>query len=269
MNPLHKIKHWFSKKRNKSFLSNSNIKNKRSIKKQIDGGKDPIKVNYKNHDIWVNNEDAAIYHLENSIEKIEKLAISSLERIPKGRSSELVCVDVGANTGLFSYFIKYYEPRTKIYLIEPDSTLIPCIKLNLRGFENIQIFNFGLSDVTSTEKFFINPASRQTNSFEYNAVAPFSKLIHEKEVNVTTLDIFFKKNNIKFCDLIKIDVQGYESKILKGGQDSFNKISLLALEASFVSTDTIESLMLASKFFNKYLPINSVLFGADLIFYND
>ena len=261
-----KIYSYFQVKENPQ-LSNPNIKNKAEILNQIKAKKKLIEVIYKEHTLWVNNEEAALYHIENSIDKIEKLAKESISMFVRNADDNIICMDIGANTGLYSYFINFFEPKTKLFVFEPDSSLIECIKLNLSKCENASINNIGIADYSGNLDLYLNEKSRQTNSFEWDAVSPFTDECKKVSVQVESIDNFCKKNNISNIDLLKIDVQGYEHKILKGAENMLKDLKILALEASFISKDTINSLSLANKYFSNYKPINQVMFGADLIFF--
>jgi len=249
-------------------LSNPNIKNKAEILNQIKAKKKHIEVIYKEHILWVNNEEAALYHIDNSIDKIEKLAKESIAMFVRNADDNIICMDIGANTGLYSYFINFFEPKTKLFVFEPDSSLIECIKLNLSKCANASINNIGIADYSGALDLFVNEKSRQTNSFEWDAVSPFADECKKVSVRVESIDNFCEKNDIPKIDILKIDVQGYEHKILQGAETMLKKLQILALEASFISKDTIKSLSLADEYFKEYKPINQVMFGADLIFYN-
>jgi hypothetical protein len=53
------------------------------------------------------------------------------------------------------------------------------------------------------------------------------------EVEVITLDGWAKKNNVKYMDYIKIDTQGSELNILKGGINILKSIRFIEVEVEF------------------------------------
>ena len=54
----------------------------------------------------------------------------------------------------------------------------------------------------------------------------------QENVSIITLDEYCKKNNIGNIDIIKIDTQGYEDKVLKGCSELIknDKINLIQVE---------------------------------------
>ena len=61
------------------------------------------------------------------------------------------------------------------------------------------------------------------------------KYSESQEVNIKTLDNYFKDKNVQEIDLLKIDTQGYEDKVLIGCQETLkkNKIKAIIVEIMF------------------------------------
>ena len=92
------------------------------------------------------------------------------------------------------------------------------IKLN--NITNVQTYNIGLSDKKG--KTILNVCLSQdglntmgANPLRFNDINPI-------EVEIDTLDNIFYNNNIN-VDFIKIDTEGYEYNILKGGEKTIKK----------------------------------------------
>lgn len=268
INFLRKIKHTlFPKPFNITeyeLKNNKDIRNPDEIIKQINQGKNVINYIYKNHNLYIFNEDATIYHILNSTEKLEKLAANCK------MNDEGVCLDIGANVGLFSYFYKYFNPNSTVHLFEPDERLIPIINLNMSSFDNYFIHNIALSNINGKESFYINDKSSQTNSKNKECVEVFGSAddIKKIEVNTTTLRDFLSSNNIEYISCLKIDVQGSEFEILANHPDILKNTNQLLLEVCFLMADAIPTINLVAPYFNNTTPINNIIMGADLKFYN-
>jgi FkbM family methyltransferase len=133
-------------------------------------------------------------------------------------------IDIGANIGTWSLYasnivgvsgtILCFEPHPKNY-----NFLSQNIKLN--NFNNIQTFNFGLSDSDTLLNF--------TNTFDTMNHVSDSKSNNTIIVPVKKLDDFTKNFNI--IDLIKIDVEGYELFVLKGAIATLRKTKKIIFES--------------------------------------
>jgi hypothetical protein len=93
---------------------------------------------------------------------------------------------------------------------------------------------------------------------------------HIKEIQIqsSTLKDFLNSNNIKTISCLKIDVQGAEFEILSDSPDILKTIDQLLLEVCFLMDDSIPTINIVSPYFKKSTPINSIIMGADLKFYN-
>ena len=59
------------------------------------------------------------------------------------------------------------------------------------------------------------------------------KVTNQIDIKVIRLDNFISENNIGKIDLLKIDTEGYEFKIIKGFGENISKIKLIHLEHHF------------------------------------
>lgn len=151
-----------------------------------------------------------------------------------------VYFDVGVNYGecLFAHPL---HSHTKIVGFEANPSLVPLIRRSM-------IYNDDLADVTLIDKavsetagetipFFVNSAW----SGKSTGVAPSKDRsdIRQIDVETTTLDAAFSAIAEWRTALIKIDVEGFEPKVLRGGQKLFKKegkniIVLLEFDSSFM-----------------------------------
>lgn len=132
-------------------------------------------------------------------------------------------VDIGANVGDVSLnAAKICGENGKVHAFEPDPINYQRLQNNLRlnHFTNIQTHQLGLGDNVGT---FVMRRVSDGNQGMNRIVnhPPGGKATIE--IEVTTLDNFFEKNGIERVDLIKIDVEGFEYKVLKGAEKTLNR----------------------------------------------
>ncbi len=131
-------------------------------------------------------------------------------------------VDVGANIGLFSLIASDLVGQSgKVISFEPTPEIFRRFNENIQinQFTNIDSFNIGLSNLPGSLAFNIS-----NNGFDaWNSFAiPNNLNIDSKiQVNVSTLDIELSKFDKSKIRIIKMDVEGWEKFVLKGGIEFF------------------------------------------------
>jgi FkbM family methyltransferase len=156
----------------------------------------------KNSEIW---EKKSLNYFYNLIDKNNKVNI----------------VDIGANVGLYSLYAKFL-PNSQFYSYEPYKFTYDLLNDNieLNNITNVQTYNIGLSDKKGKTILNVCLSHDGLNTMGANPLR-FND-IHHVEVEINTLDNIFYNNNIK-VDFIKIDTEGWEYNILKGGEKTIKK----------------------------------------------
>lgn len=123
-----------------------------------------------------------------------------------------VFIDVGANVGVYTLLAAEKIKKGKIYSFEPVSTVVDILYQNVRINhleDRVTIIDKVVSDHTGQEMFVIQEIS------EYSHISS-DQTLKVKPVPSIKLDDFFKLKKISFIDVVKIDVEGAEMKVLKG-----------------------------------------------------
>jgi FkbM family methyltransferase len=125
-------------------------------------------------------------------------------------------IDIGAQTGLYSLYAKYL-PNSQFYSFEPFKFTYDLLNDNIKlnDIKNVKTYNIGLADKKGTTTLNVCLSDDGFNTMGKNPLR-FNDIIPIK-VEIDTLDNIFYNNNIK-VDFIKIDTEGYEYYILKGGE---------------------------------------------------
>jgi FkbM family methyltransferase len=146
-------------------------------------------------------------------------------------------IDIGANIGAHTFNLaKIVGNNGSVIAFEPMEWAFKKLKKNfdLNDFDNIILENSGLSDETiEKEEHFRSswPVDKKTFSRVFSEQ---TKEIDSKNIKIknklqfSRLDDYLKKHR-KSVDLIKIDVDGYELKILKGAEDVLKNNSLIII----------------------------------------
>lgn len=219
-------------------------------------------VEFEYHDTkyFLNNEKAAQYHIDNSMDKLNNM-VNLID------SSSKVILDIGANCGIFSALALKRIPSAKVYAFEPSKTLIPVIKKNCHQNKRFTVYDLAVGDKDQDQILYINNDSQQTNSLNRSAVEIFSHTLKEEVVKCVTLNKFLMEKNLMNVDTIKIDVQGFESHVFKGATKVIPNVQQIFVESTWMDIDSIYELIPFAYQYNfKYLyVVNSVYLGADIL----
>jgi FkbM family methyltransferase len=154
----------------------------------------------------------------------DKPLIESAYSILKNKNDPFVFLDVGAQTGCFTLLAKYF-PASKWYAFEPikEATDELNINLLLNDIKNVSVYQICISDHAGLGHL------RIPKDDDHWGLATFGEKLfrfqqyEEKSVQCITLDEFVEENSIKKVDFIKIDTEGWELFVLRGGRTLINR----------------------------------------------
>ena len=139
-------------------------------------------------------------------------------------SENMNCVDIGSNIGYYVLLENMKIGKNgKIWAIEPSPENFSTLKENieLQNGENIKAFNFAIGDKNGEIEFVISKKSNWSKvKSENESVDSENKVIN---VPLKTLDSFAKENNLERVNLLRMDVEGYENKIILGATQFLNQ----------------------------------------------
>lgn len=141
-----------------------------------------------------------------------------------------VFIDIGANVGLFSLIASQCVGKEgQVVAFEPAPITFNRLLENkvLNNIENIDARNIGLSDELGELFFYIS----DTGFDAWNSFAPSAdnKLQKQIAVSVSNLDYELQHVEKEKIKLVKIDVEGWEKFVLKGGENFFKNFSPIVM----------------------------------------
>lgn len=151
----------------------------------------------------------------------------------------LFIIDIGANRGDFFDEICriFYKSNIEGILVEPIPECIDILRERFSKFKNIVIFNNALSDNNCNVKFYVNDFDETSSLLKIKKEIPELNSVNtelQRVLDIKTIKLDdILKNNLRIIDLLKIDVQGTEHKVLDGAVESCKKIKYIWTEVSF------------------------------------
>jgi FkbM family methyltransferase len=157
-----------------------------------------------------------------------------LNEVKKLGIDPVTILDIGAHSGQFYSWAKYEWPDSVIWMVESNEIHESTLK-NLTSGKNDEYLIAALGDEEREVTFYTRKDKPHTEGNSYYKEANYwdiPQLVLESKVKLQRLDDLFTEDT-EF-ELIKIDTQGSELDILKGGQNLVSKSSVVILEVSYV-----------------------------------
>lgn len=145
-------------------------------------------------------------------------------------------IDVGAHTGQFALQIRKILPDARIYSFEPLSYCFKKLAEKSSQFGNFECFNVALGEEIRDSEIHLNkfsPSSSLLEMKEHTHHFPFTQESTIETIKVDTLDNFASRLCLEKNILLKIDVQGFEDKVICGGLGTLHQVKIIIVETSF------------------------------------
>ncbi|AFZ33851.1 methyltransferase FkbM family [Stanieria cyanosphaera PCC 7437] len=152
-----------------------------------------------------------------------------------------IVFDVGANRGKYSLICQQLNPNSKIFCFEPHPQNFSFLKEQIKS-SNIVVLNQALSEQPG--KLFLYDYKNNNGSTHATLYENVIETLHGSEstaveVEVSTIDTVIKNYNLDKIDLLKIDVEGHELKVLTGAKEAIQQGKIEAIQFEFTHINVI------------------------------
>ena len=130
-----------------------------------------------------------------------------------------VVFDVGANEGKWTEEVLRMKSNLEVHCFEPSPSIFARLQQRLR-FPNVHLVQKGLSADEEERAFFPEEISVYQGFGVGHTTTTRTGVVTET-VSLTTLSNYIKENNVQRVDLMKLDVEGHELQVLRGGLTDF------------------------------------------------
>lgn len=175
-------------------------------------------------------------------------ALKAQQRLVNDNHAKLIIFDVGAYDGSTAYHYRQAFPQAAIHSFEPFPAAFSTLGSYAAKDGAIHAHNIGLSDSSGKATFYTNSFA-PTNSLlkthpdgeatwgNTNVLIPKEEI----EVNITTLDAFVAQEKIDCIDILKIDVQGAEHKVISGASETLKQGKVGMIYTEIITMPTYQN----------------------------
>ncbi len=158
-------------------------------------------------------------------------------------SPTAVLFDVGANQGVFAkHLIEAWQGLSyQLYAFEPSPSTFAILRNQVTDLPFVHLVNLGLGEKPGLVELYSDKegsglASVYPRDLSYHKI-DFSA--HET-IELTTLDLFCEQHSIERIDFLKLDVEGHELAVLKGGKRMIDegRVSIIQFEFGGCNIDS-------------------------------
>jgi len=151
-------------------------------------------------------------------------------------NEKILLIDIGGNTGYWAQEFIYIFPKTSIVAFEPDKRAAKKYRERFNGKSDVTLHEVALSDNSGSAKLMMTTSSTFSSLEQYtletkgkseavDSIEVKKIPLNDVEVNTDGFDKVF----------VKIDVQGHEVPVVRGGGKLLERADIVLVELSFAS----------------------------------
>ena len=147
----------------------------------------------------------------------DEQAYGAFEGVPKQAST---VIDIGAHIGTFAVYAAYHLPEAEIYCFEPDAENLALLEENIRINKldsRVNAFPFAISDADGKVRFYRSSVAPSRHSLAQDSFLE-TETAGFNEVEAKTLTTILTEHLRGGCDLLKLDCEGAEGRILNASK---------------------------------------------------
>lgn len=146
-------------------------------------------------------------------------------------------IDIGAHTGEFSSAIMAVLPGATVYAFEPLPDCFDQLATKFERYPHFRAFQVALGERRGEVDFWRSSFSKSSSvlpmAMLHRTTFPWSAICSPIKTRVETLDSYLSEMDLASKVFMKIDVQGYEDRVIKGAAVALKQVDYVLVEVSF------------------------------------
>ncbi|HLH75233.1 MAG TPA: FkbM family methyltransferase [Candidatus Binataceae bacterium] len=171
--------------------------------------------------------------------KWPKFSLTSFRMVDALRRQNIhpqTVIDVGANAGQFAVAAVKLLAPSKLYAFEPIPQVWEQLKRNTASLPQVEAHSLALGEAAGERQFHLNAHSHSSSLLPlgqgHREAFPNAREVGSILIKVSTLDQFFGSLELPPPVLLKLDVQGYEAKVIAGASAMLARVRWVIAETS-------------------------------------
>jgi FkbM family methyltransferase len=165
--------------------------------------------------------------------------IDSLELLEIARPLGICSIyDIGANVGTWTLLAKAVIPEATLEAFEPLLIHHLGFQKNVQEISGVRLHRLALGAENTTASLRVTDFSDASSLLPLAEASRLHFALKEVETVATIvrrLDDYRKEAALPLPDLIKLDVQGYELEVVRGGEECLRQAKAVITEVSFIN----------------------------------
>jgi FkbM family methyltransferase len=174
--------------------------------------------------MFSNNDDfVANNYFWNGANAYEPMSLKCWQALAKSSS---VIFDVGSYSGVYSIAAASQNSKSKVFSFEALDTVYSRLLINkiANMLGNLEVHHLAVSDVEGFVEFNVYAGDSVLSTGSSILSKQTGRTVYQKkQVQSISLDALMSKLNVSRLDLMKIDAEGAEHLIFKGGRETLKK----------------------------------------------
>lgn len=125
-----------------------------------------------------------------------------------------IVLDIGSNLGNFTSQVLNVNKKITVHSVEPLEELVNYQKKRFKNSKNIKIYNFAIDISNGFSTLYIREPNSHSSLDINHQDEKINKIKNEINIKTISMNSFLTENNISKVNLLKLDTEGNDLKIL-------------------------------------------------------